>query len=218
MYTYVLYEIYYCIYNYYIIYLSNQSLKDGCIATSTFGPKNMALLLHFPKATMGYRQSTAQPWWAHESVAPGFGSGTLKTHSLARLEPGDETGITLWIQHYIVRKYDWGMMTGGVICPFKKEALLPGSKGPILKVGARSLRPTWGYLAIGRPGSGSGNFGTPGLATHKNSSVFESRDPWFNVLGITYYLQLPSDPSGCFKFDPFFDRYQFDRFGPAPTS
>lgn len=43
----------------YIYY--NQSLKDGCIATSTFGPKNMALLLHFPKATMGYRQSTAQP-------------------------------------------------------------------------------------------------------------------------------------------------------------
>ena len=54
------------------------------------------------------------------------------------------------------------------------------------RVGARSLRPTWGYLAIGRPGSGSGNVLEPqDWRLTKNSSVFDSRDPWFNVLGIT---------------------------------
>ena len=92
------------IYTYTQNYCQYESLRDGCIATSTFGPEH-GTFAALAKGDHGLQavQSSAMIRESRESMR------IFSAH---------------WIQHYIARKYHWGIMTGGVICRFKKHDYL----------------------------------------------------------------------------------------------
>ena len=100
LYTYNIINMYIYIYTH--NYYQYESLRDGCIATSTFGPFRT---WHFCCTCQRRPWVTGSPKLSHDPQIPRI----FSPH---------------WIQHYIARKYHWGIMTGGVICRFKKHDYL----------------------------------------------------------------------------------------------